>query len=117
MQSDEKLYAAASKQPGFAEDSKQPASARTKLPIFKALCWKWEKRMAAIMSACLASPDGFTVRNGLLYLRTVSRVRARACSPPHHPAMQACGRPPQGVRGLQGTAYLLWRNSVVRLRP
>lgn len=80
MQGDETLYAAASKLPGFAEDSKVPTSKRTPQSIFKTLCWKWEKRMASIVTAALGSADGFIVRNVLLYLRKVVGVRVARSS-------------------------------------
>ncbi|KAK9839458.1 hypothetical protein WJX81_003560 [Elliptochloris bilobata] len=75
--SDESAYEEASQRPGFAEDSKQPDSNRVTLPVFKELCWKWERRLGHITTTCLGSTDGFTVRNVLLFLVKVVKVFPR----------------------------------------
>jgi hypothetical protein len=83
-QGDKRAYAEAARLPGLAVDSKQRGSQPTPLAIFKQLCFKWEKRMAGVLTSCLASKaDGFVHRTVLLYLKKVVAVRATGYPAPN----------------------------------
>jgi hypothetical protein len=131
-QGDKRAYAEAARLPGLAVDSKQRGSQPTPLAIFKQLCFKWEKRMAGVLTSCLASKaDGFVHRTVLLYLKKVVAVRATGdltttlqlpsapaaspvpCRPGARRCLEAGGRPRAAGRrhanaqGCGGAASLL----------